>query len=928
MSAKKAAPSKKSAEKKGTAVSAKSAGAKAKRAASSAPVYTGKYYYFFSVGRADGDASMKDLLGGKGANLAEMCRAKIPVPPGFTITTDACRIYYENGLEFPAAIDKKLEEYVAMVEKLTGKKFGDPADPLLVSVRSGAKFSMPGMMDTILNLGLNDQTVEGLAKKTGNERFALDNYRRFISMFGNVVLGLDKDVFEEVITKMKVDRRVKQDSSLQVNDLKEMIRKYKQIIKRKCGENFPDDPMVQLRMARDAVFRSWNNPRAITYRRLNNIPTDLGTAVNIQAMVFGNMGNTSGTGVGFTRNPANGEKEFYGEYLLNAQGEDVVAGIRTPQPISQLQKEMPEVYKNLKDITTRLEKHYRDVQDFEFTIEEDHLYMLQTRNGKRTVGAAIKIAVDMVKEKLITREEALLRVDPHSVDQLLHPSLDPSAKADVIAKGLPASPGAASGKVYFTAEDVVKHGIKHPSILVRDETNPDDIEGMNVAAGILTARGGMTSHAAVVARGMGKCCVSGAEAVRVNAAKKQFQVGKLIIKEGEVVTLNGSTGEIILGEVATIEPELSGEFSEFMKWADEVRQLKVRANADTPRDAAQAIKFGAEGIGLCRTEHMFFAEDRIPIVQEMILADSTEDRQASLSRLLNFQKKDFKGIFDVMQGLPVTIRTLDPPLHEFLPRAEEIQVKIDALDKSADEYEEDLAKLRKVLQRIDELKELNPMLGHRGCRLGIVFPEITEMQVRAIMEAACELSRDGKQVFPEIMIPLVGHVNEFKNQKEVVERVANEVVAKYKAKNVHYAVGTMIEIPRAALTADEIAEHAQFFSFGTNDLTQMTMGFSRDDAGKFLRYYLEHGILPDDPFVTIDQAGVGQLVRMGKEKGRAARADLKVGICGEHGGDPASIEFCHRTGLNYVSCSPYRVPIARLAAAQAVLKEKAAKPKK
>jgi len=882
-----------------------------------------KYYYFFGLGKADGDASMRDILGGKGANLAEMSRADIPVPPGFTITTEVCRLYYENSLKVPQAIDKELEKYLAMIEQATGKVFGDPSDPLLVSVRSGSKISMPGMMDTVLNLGLNPDTIEGLAQKTGSLRFALDNYRRFISMFGNVVLGLDKELFEDVITKTKAEHRIKQDSSLQENDLKTIVKKYKQIIKRKSGEEFPDDPCTQLRMTRDAVFRSWNNPRAISYRRMHNIPSDLGTAVTVQAMVFGNMGNRSATGVGFTRNPATGEKEFYGEYLVNAQGEDVVAGIRTPQPIHKLREEMPEVYKQLKAITTRLEKHYRDVQDFEFTIQDNNLYMLQTRNGKRTIQAAIKIAVDMVKEKLITKQEALQRIDPQQLDQLLHPSIDPSANYEVLAKGLPASPGAASGKVYFTADDVVKHGAKTSAILVREETNPDDIEGMNAAVGILTSRGGMTSHAAVVARGMGKCCIAGAEAVRVNQVKKQFQVGRLIVKEGEVVTLNGSTGEIILGEVATIEPELSGEFNQFMKWADETRRLQVCTNADTPHDSAQALKFGAEGIGLCRTEHMFFAEDRIPIVQEMILADSLEERQAALDKLISFQKKDFKSIFEVMQGLPVTIRTLDPPLHEFLPHKEEILAKIDQLDPKSDEYEEDLAKLNKVIQRIDELIELNPMLGHRGCRLGIVYPEITEMQVQAIMQAACELTKAKKQVFPEIMIPLVGHVNEFKNQKEVVDRVANEVIAKYKVKNLNYLVGTMIEIPRACLTADEIAAEAEFFSFGTNDLTQMAMGFSRDDAGKFLRYYIEHGVLPNDPFVTIDREGVGELIRMGTEKGRRARPDLKVGICGEHGGDPDSIALCHEFGLDYVSCSPYRVPIARLAAAQATLCDKA-----
>lgn len=881
-----------------------------------------KCYYTFGGGKAEGDATMKDLLGGKGANLAEMSSAGVPVPPGFTITTDVCRLYYEYGLEVPKEINSELEKYVEYIEKKTGKKFGDPNDPLLVSVRSGAKFSMPGMMDTILNLGLNDESVEGLGKKTGNMRFALDNYRRFISMFGNVVLSIDRDLFEKVIEKKKKDRRIKQDSSLQVNDLKDIIKKFKGIIKRKSGESFPDDPFVQLRMARDAVFRSWNNPRAISYRRMHDIPSEIGTAVNIQAMVFGNMGNTSGTGVGFTRNPSTGEKEFFGEYLINAQGEDVVAGVRTPQLISMLKEEMPAVYKNLKEITTKLENHYREIQDFEFTIQENELFMLQTRNGKRTVQAAVKIAVDMVKEKLITKEEAILRISPAQLDQMLHPRLDPEIKFDIIAQGLPASPGAASGKVYFSAEDAVKYGVKNKVILVREETNPDDIEGMNAAVGILTSRGGMTSHAAVVARGMGKACVSGAEAIRVSRTKKQFQIGKLIIKEGEIITLNGSTGEIILGEVPTIEPELSGEFSEFMKWADAIRILKVRTNADTPRDATQAIKFGAEGIGLCRTEHMFFADDRIPIVQEMILADTPEERQASLDKLLTFQKKDFRAIFDVMQGFPVTIRTLDPPLHEFLPKKEEIFKKLEELDPKSDTYEEDQEKLLKTIRRIDELNEQNPMLGHRGCRLGIVYPEITEMQVRAIFQAATKLTKEGKKILPEIMIPLVGHINEFKNQKEVVDRVAKEIIQKSKVKDFEYQVGTMIEIPRAAVTAGEIATEAEFFSFGTNDLTQMTMGFSRDDAGKFLKYYVENGILPHDPFISIDQPGVGQLVKMAKENGRAERPNLKVGICGEHGGDPASIEFCHSIGLDYVSCSPYRVPIARLAAAQATLKQK------
>ncbi|RKX29836.1 MAG: pyruvate, phosphate dikinase [Candidatus Zixiibacteriota bacterium] len=882
----------------------------------------GKFYYFFGNKKADGDGTMKDLLGGKGAGLAEMSRAGIPVPPGFTITTDVCHLYYENGMEIPKAIDKDLEKYIAMIEKSVGKKFGDPNDPLLVSVRSGAKFSMPGMMDTVLNLGLNQETMEGLAAKSGNMRFALDNYRRFISMFGNVVLGIDKELFEKVITKKKADKRIKQDSSLQEVDLKDIIKKFKQICKRKSGEVFPDDPYVQLRMSRDAVFRSWNNPRAISYRRMHDISSKLGTAVNVQSMVYGNMGNTSATGVGFTRNPATGEKEFYGEYLINAQGEDVVAGVRTPQPIIKLEKEMPKVFKQLKEITARLEKHYRDVQDFEFTVQDSELYMLQTRSGKRTVQAALKISVDMVHEKLITKEEALLRIDPQQLDQLLHPSLDSNAKYDILAKGLPASPGAASGKVYFTAEDVVKHSGKVSTILVREETNPDDIEGMNVAAGILTARGGMTSHAAVVARGMGKCCVSGAEALRVSPKKKRLQVGKLIIKEGEVITLNGTTGDVILGSVPTIEPELSGEFSEYMEWADKIRTLNVRTNADTPRDCLQALKFGAEGIGLCRTEHMFFAEDRIPIVQDMILADSAEERQEALDKLLKFQKKDFKAIFEAMKGKPVTIRTLDPPLHEFLPRREEVEAKIASLDKIDDEYEIKLEKLQKVIQRLEELHELNPMLGHRGCRLGIVYPEITEMQVRSIIMAACDLAKAKKVVKPEIMIPLVGHVNEFKNQKEVVERVANEIISKHKKIKLDYKIGTMIEIPRAALTADEIGAEADFFSFGTNDLTQMTMGFSRDDAGKFLPYYIKHEILPRDPFVSIDQSGVGQLVRIAKEKGRSVKPNLKLGICGEHGGDPVSVTFCDEIGLDYVSCSPYRVPIARLAAAQATLHRK------
>jgi len=890
---------------------------------------TGKFttehapYYFFGGGKADGDGTMRDLLGGKGAGLAEMSRVGVPVPPGFTITTEVCTAFYESNMEVPEEIDKDLENQMARIEKATGKKFGDPANPLLVSVRSGAKFSMPGMMDTVLNLGLNKETLNGFAKLAGEERFAFDSYRRFVQMFGNVVLGIDKEKFEEVIDAKKAERKIKQDSSLSVDDLNDIIKKYKQIIRRKTGEAFPDDPYIQLRMARDAVFRSWNNPRAISYRRLNNIPTDLGTAVNVQAMVFGNMGNNSGTGVGFTRNPATGDKEFYGEYLLNAQGEDVVAGVRTPQPIKDLKHEMPAAYDRLKKITSSLEKHYRDVQDFEFTVENGTLYMLQTRTGKRTTEAALKIAVDMVKERLITKEEALMRIEPAQLDQLLHPRLDPDAKFEVIAKGLPASPGAASGEVHFTPEDVVevaRNGKK--AILVRQETNPDDIEGMHAAVGILTSRGGMTSHAAVVARGMGKCCVAGCEAARVREAKKQVQIGKLIIKEGEVITLNGSTGEVIYGKMPTIEPELSGDFAQFMQWADDIRSLNVRTNADTPGDAVQARKFGAEGIGLCRTEHMFFAEDRLPIVQEMILADSPEERMNALDKLLPFQKSDFKGIFEAMDSLPVTIRTLDPPLHEFLPDKEDIEKEIEKLDKSNEDYDEELARRRKILQRIDELREVNPMLGHRGCRLGIVFPEITEMQARAIVEAAIEVNKTNKKAFPEIMIPLVGHVNELKNQREIVDRVITETMKKFRVRKLNIKVGTMIEIPRAALTADEIAGVAEFFSFGTNDLTQMSMGFSRDDAGKFLRFYVEKGILPRDPFVSLDQGGVGQLVQMAVDKGRGVNPDIKLGICGEHGGDPDSVEFCHRVGLNYVSCSPFRVPIARLAAAQATIRDK------
>ena len=883
-----------------------------------AEVKAEKYIYFFGGGKAEGGKELRDLLGGKGSGLAEMTNIGIPVPPGFTITTPMCNQFYKNDMKLPKELHKELKDNISRLEKIYGAKFGDPSHPLLLSVRSGAKFSMPGMMDTILNLGLNDKTVQGLIKKTSNERFAYDSYRRFVQMFGNVVMGLDKSEFEEIIQKKKEAKDIKLDTSLSVEDLKEIIAKYKNKIKHKTGEEFPQDSYKQMEMAIEAVFKSWNTPRAITYRRLNNIPGDLGTAVNVQAMVFGNMGENSCTGVGFTRNPSTGEDKFYGEYLINAQGEDVVAGVRTPKPIQQLEKEMPRVYKQLKGITSKLEKHFRDIQDFEFTVQEGKLYMLQTRTGKRTAPAAVKIAVDMVKEKLITKEEALMRIEPAQLDQLLHRRIDPKAQVNVIAKGLAASPGAASGKVVFTADDAVKLAqAGEKVVLVRQETSPDDIHGMAAAQGILTARGGMTSHAAVVARGMGKCCVAGCEEIKVNDQRKVFTVGGTVVRERDIISLNGSTGEVILGEVPTIDPELSGEFGEFMKWADVVRRLKVRTNADIPRDAAQAMKFGAEGIGLCRTEHMFFAKDRLPIVQEMILAKTREEREVALDKLLPFQKSDFKGLFETMKGHPVTIRTLDPPLHEFLPNREELMVEV-ALMKTKGEDEEKLKEKERLLARVEELHEFNPMLGLRGCRLGILYPEITRMQARAIFEAACELARAGKIVVPEVMIPLVGNINEFRNQREIVVNVAEETIKKYKVK-LKYLVGTMVEIPRACLTADEIASEAEFFSFGTNDLTQTVYGFSRDDSGKFTKYYLEHKILSRDPFVSIDVNGVGQLMELGVKKGRGARPDLKVGICGEHGGDPDSILLCHRLGLDYVSCSPFRVPIARLAAAQATL---------
>ncbi len=881
-----------------------------------------KFVYFFGNGQADGTGVMKDLLGGKGAGLAEMTNTGVPVPPGFTITTEVCNLFYDLGKRVPDGLDEQMHEYMKKVEEAVGDgfRFGSAEKPLLVSVRSGSKFSMPGMMDTVLNLGLNAQTVVGLIRMTGNERFAWDAYRRFIQMFGNVVQDIEKEEFEHIIEQAKKKKKVKLDIDLTADDLKGIVDKFKAKVKQKTKHDFPEDPFEQLRMSRDAVFNSWNNPRAITYRRLNDIPGNLGTAVNIQSMVFGNMGDSSATGVGFTRDPSTGAKEFYGEYLTNAQGEDVVAGTRTPHPIADLEKEMPPVYRQLRDVTNKLEQHYRDVQDFEFTVQDGTLYMLQTRTGKRTAQAAIKIAVDMVNEGLITKEEGVLRVEPASLDQLLHPVIDPKAKVNIVARGLPASPGAASGKAVFTADEAVQWGDKSPVILVRPETTPDDIHGMDAAKGILTARGGMTSHAAVVARGMGKPCVAGCESIKVDLKTKKFTVGKVTVKQGDFVTIDGGVGTVIIGKVPTQDPEVSGDFATLMKWTDEARAMGVRANADVPRDAKVAREFGAEGIGLCRTEHMFFAEDRLPIVQQMILADTTAGREQALTKLLPMQRSDFKGLFEAMEGYPVTIRLLDPPLHEFLPRREDLMVEI-AVMQAKRKPKASITKKEKLLNRVEDLHEFNPMLGHRGCRLGIVYPEITRMQTRAIIEAACDLAAKGKKIVPEIMVPLVGIDKELKNQKELIKTTA-EAVMKKKGVNVDYLVGTMIELPRAAVTADEIAKEAEFFSFGTNDLTQTTYGFSRDDAGKFINYYTENNIMEKDPFQTLDRDGVGQLVKMGVEKGRSTRSDIKIGICGEHGGDPASVEFCFETGLNYVSCSPFRVPIARLAAAHAALKKK------
>jgi pyruvate,orthophosphate dikinase len=899
-----------------------------------------KYVYSFGGGTADGDGKMKDTLGGKGAGLAEMSRAGVPVPPGFTISTDVCRIYYENQNQIPAEIEGQIQTALALLEERMGQKLGDVKNPLLVSVRSGAKFSMPGMMDTILNLGLNDETVKAHEARSGNPRFALDCYRRFIQMFGNVVLEIPKADFDHVFDAQKKKAKAKLDTELTATDLAEVIAGYKALVLKKTGKPFPQDAHTQLDMARDAVFGSWNNPRATHYRKMNKIPDDLGTAVNVQAMVFGNMGETSATGVGFTRNPATGEKEFYGEFLTNAQGEDVVAGVRTPKPIVELKDLMPEVYAQLRTITTNLEQHYRDVQDFEFTIQDHKLYMLQTRNGKRTGPAAVKIAVDMVNEGLIDKKEAVLRVDPMQLDQLLHPVIVPASRKTLekIATGLPASPGAAVGKIVFTADDAVVAAKSAPVILVRAETVPDDIHGMEVAKGILTSRGGMTSHAAVVARGMGTPCVAGAGSIVVDEHRKQISValasGKtLVMKEGDWLSLDGSLGEVYAGQAQTEEADpRSGILATFMGWADEFRgKFGVRANADIPRDAQVARKFGAEGIGLCRTEHMFFAQDRIEHMQTMIMARDEKARRKALAKLLPMQRKDFAGLFQSMDGFPVVIRTLDPPLHEFLPKREELmvdQARLPHLDLKAKKelaakYGTTVGELKKrvpeLLARVEELHEFNPMLGLRGCRLGILYPEITEMQARAIFEAVVQVAKKGVKVIPEVMIPLIGNVKELENQKAIVVQVAEEVLAKAGMKDQKYMVGTMIEIPRAALTADEVAAEAEFFSFGTNDLTQTTLGISRDDYVKFSKKYEDLKLFKADPFAVLDQDGVGRLVKQAVELGRGTRPELEIGICGEHGGEPSSVEFCYRVGMNYVSCSPYRVPIARLAAAQAAI---------
>ncbi len=887
-----------------------------------------KMVYYFGGGKAEGKADMKLLLGGKGANLAEMTNLGLPVPPGITITTEVCKEYFKNNCQFPEGMWEQVLEGLAKIEKEMGKKFGDRENPLLVSVRSGAPVSMPGMMDTILNLGLNDETVEGLAKSTGNERFAWDSYRRFIQMFGNVVMGIPHDKFEALLEKKKEEVGAKADVDLTAEDLKDLVKQYKELVKKETGMEFPQDVREQLKMAVKAVFDSWNNPRAIKYREINKIPEDYGTAVNIVAMVFGNMGDTSGTGVAFTRNPSTGENVFYGEYLKNAQGEDVVAGIRTPQPLTKAQKtspdqtsleeEFPEVYKQLEEIREILEKHYRDMQDIEFTIENGRLWMLQTRAGKRTARAAVKIAVDMVKEGLITKEEAILRVDPLMINQLLHPMIDEEdrkkaiAEGRLIAKGLPAAPGAVSGKVVFSADEAVELAEKGEKvILVRHETSPEDIHGMHAAEGILTSRGGMTSHAAVVARGMGKTCIVGAESIHVDYENEEFRVGNTVVKKGDIITIDGSTGEVFHGEIKTIPAQISGEFEELMKWADEIRDLQVRVNADTPEDARQGREFGAEGIGLCRTEHMFFKEERIPVVREMILAKTEEERKKALEKLLPMQREDFIAIFEVMNGLPVNIRLLDPPLHEFLPRTEE------EFERTAKEMG---LPVEEIKRRAEELHEVNPMLGLRGSRLGIAYPEIYEMQVRAILEAACHCKKNGIEVLPEIMLPLIADDRELYELKKLIDNIAAKVFLETGIE-VPYQVGTMVEVPRAALIANQLAHYAEYFSFGTNDLTQMTFGLSRDDSGKFIGKYVELGILKGDPFMHIDENGVGQLIKFSIEKGNETRPGIKTGICGEHGGDPRSINFFQKVGVKYISPSPFRVPIARLAAAQAKIRQ-------
>ena len=877
-----------------------------------------KYVYFFNEGKGD----MKSILGGKGAGLAEMTRIGLPVPQGFTISTEVCNEYYENNQKYPLGLDEQIKDKLNKLEDSSKKKLGDAKNPLLVSVRSGAAISMPGMMDTVLNLGLNDLTIQGVIDNTKNERFAYDSYRRFLQMFGNVVLGIEHDKFEHILEAVKKELTVKLDTEIDCDGLKKLVEEYKKLIKKETGKDFPQNPELQLKTAIDAVFNSWNTKRAVTYRRINKIPDDLGTAVNVQEMVFGNMGEDSGTGVGFTRNPSTGVKEYYGEYLLNAQGEDVVAGIRTPLPLSNLKNDLPKVYEELIKIVKILEKHYRDVQDYEFTIEKGKLYLLQTRTGKRTAQAALKIAVDMVEEGIINKEEAVLRVEPNQLNQLLHRRIDPNAKKEVIAKGLPASPGAAYGKVVFTADEAEESGKEGERvILVRTETTPDDIHGMVEAQGVLTSRGGMTSHAAVVARGMGKACVAGCSVLNIDIKKEIISVKDVIIKKGDFITIDGGTGEVFLGKVPTIEPKMSKEFETLLSWANKIKRLGVYANADTPEDAQKARELGAEGIGLTRTEHMFIQQDRLPIVQKMIMADTLKSRAEALEKLLPVQKGDFLGILTAMEGLPVIIRLLDPPLHEFLPNLEDTLIEVTTLKlKNIDSAE--LAKKEKLLEIIKSLHEMNPMLGLRGCRLGLLYPEIYNMQVEAIIDAAIELTKEGINVKPEIMIPLVSHVNEFRPICKRTRKIADEKIKSAGVK-LEYKVGTMIELPRAALTADKIAEDAEFFSYGTNDLTQTTFGISRDDAeGKFLLKYVADKILEDNPFEVLDREGVGKLVKLGTKLGRETRPNLEVGICGEHGGEPQSVEFCHSVGLNYVSCSPFRVPIARLAAAQAVLKEK------